>query len=71
MLTLRNGKVTNQPAYTNLGATETTKAQAETRKNAAIGTGQAKNRGLHEPWWWYDDCNWRERNKGLSKFVSW
>ena len=65
LITFRNGQQTTQPTYSNIGKTETTKAQVETRKNAAKNAGQAVKKGLHEPWWWYDSCNWRERNKGL------
>ena len=56
LITFRNGQETTTPSYQEFGAGETTRVQSEARKNNAKADN-AQNKGLHEPWWWYDDCN--------------
>nr|XP_039273175.1 protein DD3-3-like [Styela clava] len=61
--TLRNGISTDSQNYNNIASTST-KADFDARKNQDAKV----NRAVHEPWWSYDACNKRERNKGL--FVA-
>ncbi|ELT93314.1 hypothetical protein CAPTEDRAFT_225336 [Capitella teleta] len=56
---MRNGVNANTNNY-NQGNANENENQAKRRKNNVD-----INRGLQEPWEWYDKCNRRERNKGL------
>jgi hypothetical protein len=57
---MRDGTTTNRQQYTRRGA-QTTQAQRFDSKEGDINN----ERGQHEPWEWYDECDRRERNRGL------
>ena len=60
---LRDGTTTNRQEYqapTTTTETEARRFQREWRTNPV-----RLDRGLHEDWTWYDECNRRERNAGI------
>ncbi|XP_070559547.1 protein DD3-3-like [Ptychodera flava] len=59
--TLRNGENTNTPDHTPIDDLNENRNEADNRKDDDIDT----DRGLQEPWQWYDKCYNRERNQGL------
>ncbi|XP_071960524.1 protein DD3-3-like [Antedon mediterranea] len=58
---IRNGQNTNTQQHTRIQNLNENQNQANNRRNNDV---QA-NRGLQEPWEWYDKCYNRERNMGL------
>ncbi|XP_033116542.1 protein DD3-3-like [Anneissia japonica] len=58
--TIRNGQNTGTQQHNRIQNLNEGQGSANNRKNVV-----ASNRGLHEPWQWYDKCYNRERNMGL------
>ncbi|XP_046852048.1 protein DD3-3-like [Xenia sp. Carnegie-2017] len=56
---MRNGRQTNTPPYNKRTF------HSRSSKNSRMQADSLYNRGLHEPWEWYDKCNRRQRNYGL------
>jgi hypothetical protein len=59
-LALRDGLTTERQEYTDPSQAET-EALRFTRKQGNVDDNEA----MHETWEWYDECNRRERNRGL------
>lgn len=59
-ITLRDGKTTDRQNYDRINS-ESTKSAFVNKRNG----NSNQNRGVNEPWWSYDACARRERNKGL------
>jgi len=60
-ITIRNGQSTNTQAFTASDNDNDSEGTVENRRNNNVRA----DRCLQESWEWYDDCNRRERNKGL------
>jgi hypothetical protein len=60
-ITIRNGIQTNTQDFTASDNDNDNQNTVQNRRNGNV----RDDRGLHESWEWYDDCNRRERNKGL------